>query len=236
MPSGRAARAIGETRKPDTAMRYMDAAEALFIRLGYDGASIRAISARAKMNLATVVYHWGTKEALFREVCLRRFGAIREEQLRRLRACEARFDTLGDGDLDEVLRALVEPSMLADSNAKRAHQTRLLYGRVLTDPSPIVLRITAEIFADASDLFFKLTRKCLANLPQNSFYWRYVSAIGVFTFAQSFSNRIAYAHHIDDSSSDWKMVTDEIIAFMAAGFRDGATAVACQNVENLGTP
>src|SRR5262245_4532958 len=71
-----------------TIERYMNAAEALFIKFGYEGTSIRAISARARMNLGTVVYHWGSKEALLRDVCLRRFRAIRTEQIRRLRECE----------------------------------------------------------------------------------------------------------------------------------------------------
>src|SRR4051794_4949810 len=86
----------------DTTNKYMDAAEALFIQLGYEGTSVRAISAKAKLSLGTIVYHWGTKEKLFRDVCLRRFGSIVEEQLRRLRSC-AGGAARGSLDLEQVL-------------------------------------------------------------------------------------------------------------------------------------
>ena len=200
-------------RSSATMQRYMDAAEALYIRLGYEGMSIRAISARAKLNLATVVYHWGTKEALFRAICQRRFVAIHEEQLTRLRAC-ADDDSV---DLETVLRALVEPPLRTGGTARTAQTIRLLYGRVLTDPSPVVLRITVEMFADSSDLFRALIRKCLPHIDDDVFFWRCTCALGAFIFAQSFGHRIAYAADIDNRHSDWAVVTDEIVAFMAAG-------------------
>lgn len=201
----------------NTMRRYLDAAEALFIRLGYEGASIRAISARAKMNLATVVYHWGTKEALFRAVCLRRFAPIEEEQMARLRACNAHFDDLGPADLETVLRALVEPPLKVRKSAKSAQNIRLLYGRVLTDPSPVVLRVTAEIFAEPTDLFRRLVRQCVPHLEEDVFFWRYTCALGAFIFTQSFGYRIAYAANLDDRNADWAKTTDEIVAFMVAG-------------------
>ncbi|MGZ8281684.1 MAG: TetR/AcrR family transcriptional regulator [Allosphingosinicella sp.] len=197
----------------------MDAAESLFIRLGYDGTSIRAISSRAKVNLGTVVYHWGTKEALFREVLRRRFGDIIQEQLRRLRLCEQRWDILSGSDVEEVLRALVEPPLLLHSEPGTAETIRLLYGRALTDPSPIMTRITIEMFEEegAPALFRKLLRRCVPAMDDETFYRRYTCALGAFVFTQSFGDRVAQVVKMDDLQANWSEVANEIVGFIRAG-------------------
>jgi AcrR family transcriptional regulator len=207
---------LKRARSADTTSKYMDAAEALFIQFGYEGTSIRAISARAKMNLGTVVYHWGTKEALFRDVCLRRFGAIRAEQIQRLTQCEEGWRPSTSANLDCVLRALIEPPLLMP-DPDTSETTRLLYGRVLTEPSEAVLRISVEIFRDASLLFRSLVQRCVPDLDEEVFHWRYNCALGAFIFAQSFGHRVAYAHGIEAGEIDWQNVADEIVAFVSAG-------------------
>jgi len=48
-----------------TRQNILDAAEQVFARRGYDGGSIREICALAEVNTGSVVYHFGTKDALF---------------------------------------------------------------------------------------------------------------------------------------------------------------------------
>jgi len=211
-----AAEKLKQSGSEDTASRYLDAAEALFIELGYEGASIGAISARAGMNKATVVYYWGAKENLFRAVCERRFGPIQTEQLRRLRACERAPKRSHKAALEEIIRALVEPPLLMPGEDD-AETTRLLYGRVLTDPSPIVLKVTADLFRDASLLLRKLIRKRLPGLDEEAFYWRYTAALGAFAFTQGFGERVAYAAEFKSLTLDVRRAADEIVGFMLAG-------------------
>ncbi|HZD05654.1 MAG TPA: TetR/AcrR family transcriptional regulator [Longimicrobiales bacterium] len=52
----------------DTRTALLRAGRAMFARRGYDGASIRAITEEAGANLASVTYHFGSKQALYREV------------------------------------------------------------------------------------------------------------------------------------------------------------------------
>lgn len=51
--------------KSDTASRLIEAAVALFSQKGYDGTSVRALSAMADANLGAITYHFGSKEALY---------------------------------------------------------------------------------------------------------------------------------------------------------------------------
>lgn len=53
---------------PDTVDRILRAAELLFSRLGYDGASINDIAREAKVSKANVFHHFSSKNALYLEV------------------------------------------------------------------------------------------------------------------------------------------------------------------------
>ena len=62
----------------------MDAAEKLFARRGFHGASLRDITAEAGVDLALVNYHFGSKKQLLAAVLERRGRILNEERLRRL--------------------------------------------------------------------------------------------------------------------------------------------------------
>src|ERR1700747_695989 len=67
------------TRPSDiTRERIMKAAERLFAEKGYDGTSVRAIVAKARVNQAAINYHFGGKDGLYREVLRAAFRALTE--------------------------------------------------------------------------------------------------------------------------------------------------------------
>ena len=49
----------------DTSTRLLEAGRRVFARQGYEGASIRAITQEASVNLGAVTYHFGSKEGLY---------------------------------------------------------------------------------------------------------------------------------------------------------------------------
>jgi len=70
------------TRPSDiTRERILKAAERLFAERGYDGTSIRAIVAKARVNQAAINYHFDGKDGLYREVLRAAFRALTEDQL-----------------------------------------------------------------------------------------------------------------------------------------------------------
>lgn len=74
-PPAAPARPLSE---PDTRQRLLAAALELFTGRGYDGASIRAITSRARANLAAVTYHFGSKAALYESVVESVVSPLRE--------------------------------------------------------------------------------------------------------------------------------------------------------------
>ena len=59
----------------------MKAAERLFAERGYEGTSVRAIVAKARVNQAAINYHFAGKEGLYREVLRTAFRALTAHHL-----------------------------------------------------------------------------------------------------------------------------------------------------------
>ena len=60
-----------------TKTRILDAAEKLFAEQGFEATSLRDITTHARVNLASVNYHFRSKEELVRAVLARRLGRKR---------------------------------------------------------------------------------------------------------------------------------------------------------------
>jgi len=103
-----------EEKNPEaTKKRLLDAAEEIFSERGYAAATVREITARGACNVAAVNYHYGGKEALYREVFQRRLRALRDLRIRRIREyMEAPGAEPGlEGLLKAFVDAFLEPLM-----------------------------------------------------------------------------------------------------------------------------
>src|ERR671936_254385 len=60
----------------ETRTRILDAAEELFMQHGFEGTSMRQLTARAGVNLAAVNYHFGSKHALIEALFRRRLDPM----------------------------------------------------------------------------------------------------------------------------------------------------------------
>src|SRR5215471_9035244 len=121
--------------------RILDASIAVFADEGYAGASTRALAAAAKVNIATLAYHFGGKEGLYRAAIARLY-----ERLLRLEPAFA---------LDGPPRARVEVLVRLIYRFMREHrkEIRLLQRHVLDHggllPKPVRERYGPELFARA---------------------------------------------------------------------------------------
>src|SRR5688572_20090882 len=73
----------------ETRTRILDAAEELFMQHGFEGTSMRQLTARAGVNLAAVNYHFGSKDALIEAVFKRRLDPMNAERVAALDELEA---------------------------------------------------------------------------------------------------------------------------------------------------
>ena len=65
-----------------TRERILDTAERHFATYGFSGTSLRALTEEAEVNLAAVNYHFGSKEALYEQVFVRRVAPMNARVLK----------------------------------------------------------------------------------------------------------------------------------------------------------
>jgi len=78
----------------ETQTRILDVAEELFMQHGFEGASMRMLTAKAGVNLAAINYHFGSKDALIEAVFRRRLDPMNSG---RIEDAGARFVRRFDG-------------------------------------------------------------------------------------------------------------------------------------------
>src|SRR5215213_4334584 len=93
----------------ETRTRILDAAEELFMLHGFEGTSMRVLTAAAGVNLAAVNYHFGSKDALIEALFRRRLDPMNGARVAELERLEtaARGRALAQ---EQIIRAFIGPS------------------------------------------------------------------------------------------------------------------------------
>ena len=92
-----------------TKAQVFAAAERLFALHGFQKVSVRDITAEAGVNLASVNYHFGSKDELLFEIFRRRAGELNRERARMLHEATDRHG--GGPPVREILEALFAPPL-----------------------------------------------------------------------------------------------------------------------------
>src|ERR1700756_4523692 len=101
--------AIPDEDQAATKAQVFGAAERLFALHGFQNVSVRDIAAEAGVNLASVNYHFGSKDALLFEIFRRRTGELNRERARMLH--EAADRHAGKPPVRDILEALFAPPL-----------------------------------------------------------------------------------------------------------------------------
>ncbi|MCP5111460.1 MAG: TetR/AcrR family transcriptional regulator, partial [bacterium] len=134
----------------DTKGRILDAAEQLFAGNGIGATSLRAVIAKASVNLAAIHYHFGSKQALVEAVVDRRFGPLNRQRLELLDEAEKRAGKRGPS-VEKIVRAFVVPPLQLGADPDRGEIFMKLVGRLLGEPELFFERVAAKQFAELRD-------------------------------------------------------------------------------------
>lgn len=165
--------------RSNTKQRLLDVAEKLFADSGYHCTSLRKITAEAGVNLASVSYHFGSKEALVEAIFERRLQPLNEERLERLEAVrKGAADAGRKPTAEEALRAFIEPTLHFRDSAPGARYFLHLVGRALTEPDDAVRSIFFRMIGPVFSLMFQVFSEIRPDLDYNQVFWRLNFAIG----------------------------------------------------------
>ena len=165
--------------QPDTKQRILSAAEHHFARDGYHATSLRSITATAKVNLAAVNYHFGSKEALLEAVIERRLSPLNEIRLGQLEALLNQAEELGEVPAcRDILRTFIEPTLHLRQQGSETEDFIALIGRILAEPRGIAMSIFMHHMGPLMDRLFKALSLSLPELSRETLFWRLHFAIG----------------------------------------------------------
>ena len=200
----------------DTRDQILDTAEQLFAEHGIDAVSLRTLTAEAGVNLASVHYHFGSKEALVTAVFDRRVDLLNRERLDMLDAVERKA---GDGPmpLEDVLRAFFAPAIRTNLQAGSAFMR--LCGRMHSEPAEYVQKYFDEKFGPVIVRFVAAFARALPELSLKERSWRLHFAVGALIFTLLESDKLKqYSNGLCDPANVEEAV-DHMVHFAAAGLR-----------------
>jgi AcrR family transcriptional regulator len=159
------------TQPIDTRCRILDVAEDLFAERGLDRVSIRDITRKAKVNLAAINYHFGSKDDLIVAVFERGIVPVNEGRLAALDVLEKAAGKKSP-KLEDILEAFIRPAIptsVADINRGSAFSK--LFGRGLSEPSPEVEAVLKKQFEPLAERMYAMLNRSLPRLSRSEIFW-----------------------------------------------------------------
>lgn len=204
----------------ETKERIFDAAEALFMDQGFSTTSLRTITAKAKVNLAAVNYHFGSKEALIREVFDRSLGPLNSARMAQL----DRLEAAAGGDpvaIEKIIEALVAPALqLSHDPLKRGAAFMRLLGRALSEPAEYMRAFLPAHYRDVVIRFRRALSLALPHLPEAELTWRMHFAFGAMGYSMAGTDAVELFTTPDGAGvDDAEAIVQRLIPFLVAGLK-----------------
>lgn len=203
----------------DTKEQILDTAERLFAERGIDAVSLRALTAEAGVNLASVHYHFGSKESLVTEVLDRRVDALNRERLEMLDEVERKA---GDGapSLEGVLRAFFAPAIRTSQQTGKSFMR--LCGRMHAEPPDYVQKYFDAKFGPVIQRFMVAFARAVPELSAKERSWRIHFSAGAMVFTMLEGEKLKrYSHGLCDPANVEETIA-HMVHFTAAGLRASA--------------
>ena len=205
-----------------TKAAVLAAAERLFALNGFRAVSVRDITAAARVNLASVNYHFGSKDALLFEIFRRRTAELNRERARMLHEASARH--AGRPPVREILTALIAPPLRwSEPRSPR----RIAMQFIIRARSEGTEAVREVLRTDVSHLrrFADALIAARPDLTAEDIYWRLH-----FTLGMIHNNRFAEfdrLHVLSDGltrESDGEALLKRMVDFAEAGFLGAPTS------------
>ncbi|MCD6526444.1 MAG: TetR family transcriptional regulator [Desulfuromonas sp.] len=195
----------------------LDTAEHLFATQGIHATTLRAITSTAKVNLAAVNYHFGSKKQLIQAVLLRRMTPLNNERHRQLNAIiQTARDENRRTTVAEILHAFIEPT-LHFSQKNMAHKDFMsIVSTLMMNPHNEFRSLFVSIMKPLIDQLFAALKAALPTIPSTTLQMRLQFTLGTLTFAMREID-IPISAQQQQPASDIETLIDETVSFVSAG-------------------
>jgi AcrR family transcriptional regulator len=202
----------------DTKTHILNVAEGLFALNGFQRTTIEQLACEAKVNLAAVNYHFGSKRALVERVIKRRLPRISQlsmEELQKIR--KTTIQKACQPDIKEVLRAFIEPALTLNETIQNGRSFLLIASRGLYESDDTIRDIFTRHLKPNFQLFLELMRDALPNVSERVLLWRIHFTIGSLTHTMHLCGFQSTAPDIFPPIENAKYVVNQLLSFLACG-------------------
>ncbi|MCE9678536.1 TetR family transcriptional regulator [Shewanella sp. AS1] len=201
--------------RSDTKSRILDAAEKLFAERGFSDTSLRLITSKAEVNLASVNYHFGSKKELIRAVLARyldRFMPDAANEIEQLKQA-------GEPSLHAIFSSLVKP--LLELNKFKAEGTGTflqLLGRGYIESQGHLRWFITTHYGEHLRKFVKAVTESTPHIPPAEMFWRLHFTLGTVVFTMASADALTEIAAADfNEHNDIEAVIRKVIPYLAAG-------------------
>ncbi len=198
-----------------TRERILRTTERLFAAHGFRGVSVRALAAAAaRVNIASISYHFDSKEGLLSEVYRRHCEPMSEE---RMHGLDAALRRRGVARVAAIIEAFVRPALKhvrAEDGGTFIRLRAVLSG----EDSELLEKLVAENFDQSSAAFIAALGDCLPHLFRAEICWRFLFLLGTLYYTVAGPHRILAFSGGACDPADTETVIGELVPFMTRAF------------------
>lgn len=199
----------------DTRERILDVAERLFGERGFPATPLRDITTEAGVNVASVNYHFGSKEALLAEVLERRLKPINARRLELLDAVEAQAGG-APPELEAVIRAFLSPPFHSQRGwGDKGRNFLRLVGRIHGETNEEFRATFVKQFDAVFERFRAALHRARPELDDADLSWRMLFMVGSMAFTMSWGPTLVARGR--STARDPEDVLESLVLYAAAG-------------------
>ena len=192
--------------------RLLDAAEKLFCEKGFEGTSVRDLTAQANCNVAAVNYYFGGKDKLYLEMFRRQMQAIVQLQSETIEK-----NLSGPNpNLEDFIRAVVTPPLHSAYEKQTRGQVMRLMVREVLNKSIQGEKITEDFRVQIMDKMVSALMRLVPELTKEQARLAFASIESLNLHPFLFMEH--YFHMIDGLT--FEKLVEHIVGFAAAGIRN----------------
>lgn len=209
---------MGNASVDSTRERILRAAERIYAASGFHGMSLRDVTLLAGVNLASVNYHFGSKDKLIVALADRRLTPINNERLERLAQLRAKYEKKAI-PVNELVAALVDPMFkaLRQGRNTRAIMVRLVAQMLIDDPRRFA-HVHQTFYKPVLDCYHLELKRSVPRLTSHQVCARFFCAFSTVLGVRLMHESMDWFLKVKSEKRQLEILEEELRAFLYGAF------------------
>ncbi|MGJ8650066.1 MAG: TetR/AcrR family transcriptional regulator [Opitutaceae bacterium] len=205
-----------------TRQKIIRTTEKLFAEKGFRAMTLRDVTREAKVNLAAVNYHFGSKSKLILEVIRDRIEPINEERLKRLDQLIEQYAPQ-PVPVNSIFDSLFRPLFESDGAGSGPNPALIqMIGRAFTEPADFMRGMHRDLFRDLTQRYLAELHRSCPDMTIETLQYRFFLSISTMLGATIDQVILENLSESKLGPRNYDRVVTELINYASAGFEQSA--------------